>query len=337
MANRGQLNKSMKMMLVWLLVFSSQLMFDSAAMDSSSDDPADWLEMMTDARKSQTYQGTFVLSRGDEMSSMRVLHRFVDGEEQERLIALDGTPREIIRQGDRVICIFPGDQQVQLEQALPTGPFAAGIKDIAPLQAVYSIKVAGSERLADYEVVKVALMAKDQHRYSYLLWLEKNSGLLLKSVLMGQGGEVLERFQFTSLEIGGHISDEQIIGKADGVALSHQAGSGAQKNESLSHHWRLGWLPDGFSPAQYVMKRNSVMPENSKTRVFSDGLAMFSVFVERYQDVGMPEGASQMGATIAYARYVDYDDTRYVVTIVGEVPPMTAAKIAAELRLFSPT
>jgi sigma-E factor negative regulatory protein RseB len=323
-----------KIFLLFLPVFLSYSINHSYAM--SSDDPADWLKMMIDARKTQTYQGIFVFSRGDEMSSMRVLHSYTDGVEQERLIALDGEPREIIRTGDMVICIFPNNEQVQLEQALPTGPFQTDLKDITPLKAVYSIKVAGMERLAGYEVIKVAVMAKDQFRYSYLLWLEKNTGLMIKSALIGQDGEALERFQFTSLEIGGSISEEELTGAAVGSQVTHQARpeGGDVANPPLPHYWQLEWLPEGFSPAQYVTKRNSVMPEKSRTRVYSDGLAMFSVFVEPHSDKGMPEGASKMGATAAYSKYVTSDKMNYIVTIVGEVPLATAEKIADNLRIL---
>lgn len=323
----------MKMLITVLLGLS---LAATLANSMSSDDPADWLEMMTKARKIQNYQGTIIYSRGNEMSSMHLLHRFNEGLEEERLIALDGEPREIIRSGDNVICIFPGNEQVQLEQALPTDPFPAGIDNTAPLKSVYSIKVAGMERLAGYEVVKVAVMAKDQFRYSYLMWLEKESGLLVKSMMTGKDGEVLEHFQFTSLDIGSPITDDQIKGKSSGLQISHE--TPATKHSELvplPHKWQLKWLPVGFSHAKFISKRNSVMPEDSRTRVYSDGLAMFSVFVEPQADAGMPEGASRMGGTTAYSRYVQHNGMKYVITVVGEIPIETAVKVANNMLILS--
>ena len=326
----------MKMLVTFLLGLLGQWACYAWAMNS--DDPADWLEMMVEARKSQTYQGTFVYSRGDEMNSMRLLHRFTEGIEEERLIALDGEPREIFRYGDRVICLFPGNEQVQLQQAPPVGPFQSGIKDIAPLKAVYSIKVAGMERLAGYEVVKVAVMARDQFRYSYLLWLEKNTGLLIKSMLTNKDGEALERFQFTSLDIGSAISDQQMKSDISGFQVSHKTEQEPHEaSKPLPHRWQLGWLPQGFGPAEFVSKRNSIMPENTRTRVYSDGLAMFSVFVEPKVDADMPEGASRMGATAAYSKYIDYQGMTYVVTVVGEIPVATTVKVANSLRMLAGT
>jgi len=326
-----------RMLLRLLLLVTCFTVNVSHGMDSN--DPADWLEMMIVARKSLTYQGTFVFSRGDEISSMRVLHQFKDGVEQERLIALDGEPREIVRHGDRVICIFPGNEQVRLEQALPDSPFRSAIKNIAPLKMVYSIKVAGQERVAGYEVVKVALMAKDQYRYSYLLWLEKSSGLLVKSVLTGHQGKILERFQFTSLQIGDDITDEVLTGDISGLSVTHKKPQGVKPSGAgpLPHGWQLQWLPKGFKPAEYMSKRNSIMPEVSRTRVYSDGLAVFSVFVEPQPEAEMPAGSSKMGATVAHSHYVEIENVRYVVTIVGEVPLATAKKIAGGFRMFGET
>ncbi|WP_020405552.1 MucB/RseB C-terminal domain-containing protein [Hahella ganghwensis] len=312
-------------LVLWALSMSSQAM--------GSKDPADWLERMVEARKSETYSGTFVYSRGDEMSSMRVVHRLKNGVEQERLIALDGEPREIVRNGERVICIFPGNEQVELEQALPVGPFSAGIAgDIAPLASVYSISVAGMERLAGHEVVKVALMAKDTFRYSYLLWLEKQSGLLVKSMLTGKEGEILERFQFTELEIGKPVSDDEFTEILQGGVTSH-LGQAQAEEKPIPYRWEPGWLPQGFSPAPYVSKTNNVMPEKSRSRIYTDGLTLFTVFVEPVAEAGMPEGASKMGATSAYSRYMDVDSIRYVVTVVGEVPIETAKKVADNMRM----
>ena len=319
----------MKALLITLGLIA--LVWANVGLAMSSDDPSDWIDKMVSAKRLQTYQGTFVYTRGKEMTSMKVFHRFKDGWEEERLIALDGKPREIIRKGERVLCHFPGNETVELEQALPGNPFQLNGGSIAPLKSVYSINLAGMERLAGFEVVKVAVMAKDHFRYSYLLWLEKNSGLLVKSIMTGTNGEVLEHFQFTSLQIGGVISDSDIKPKMAFEGKFHSPAPNFINEEGVSplpHHWQLKWLPEGFKPAKYISKRNSIMPQDSRTRVYSDGLAMFSVFVE-YRDVaGIPEGASKTGATSAFSRYITIGNREYVVTVVGEVPVTTARQVA---------
>ena len=308
-------------------------------------DPSDWLDRMVVARKNQSYSGTFVFGQGDEMSSMKVMHRLQNGVEQERLIALDGEPREIIRKGDKVICLYPGKAPVELEQVLPRSAFASGFSGGAtPMATVYSISVAGMERLAGYEVVKVAVMAKDKFRYSYLLWLEKNTGLMVKSMLTGVDGEVLEHFQFTTLMLGENIEDPEFYqgslagGSAAAIEHSNAAEGQTQNSEAspkppLGVSWHPGWMPQGFALAPFMSKANNVMPEASRSQVFTDGLTLFSVFVETQEEAEMPEGGSRMGATSAYSRYIDLGSEHYVVTVVGEVPIETAKKVADNMRL----
>ena len=46
----------------------------------------------------------------------------------------------------------------------------------------------------------------------------------------------------------------------------------------------------------------------------------------------MPEGASQVGATVAYAQTLTFDSHEYGVTVVGEIPPMTAMMVAESVK-----
>ncbi|MDX1799676.1 MAG: MucB/RseB C-terminal domain-containing protein, partial [Marinobacter sp.] len=61
---------------------------------------------------------------------------------------------------------------------------------------------------------------------------------------------------------------------------------------------------------------------------FSDGLAGFSVFVESLDPIKMPTGASRIGATTVYMRQVALAGQDFLITVVGEVPPETAMKVA---------
>ena len=62
--------------------------------------------------------------------------------------------------------------------------------------------------------------------------------------------------------------------------------------------------------------------------VFSDGLAMISVFIEEQEQVrDTLEGLSQMGAVNAFGTLVG----GHQVTAVGEVPRVTVEKIATSV------
>ena len=100
------------------------------------------------------------------------------------------------------------------------------------------------------------------------------------------------------------------------------------KGLAWSHEmmWGVSWLPQGY------MKINGQQRQGEHVMVYSDGLATFSVFVESVGKGAMPEGASQVGATIAYSLERNIKGHDYHVTVVGEIPAMTAMNIAKSVE-----
>lgn len=292
-----------------------------------------WLERMAVAMQTQSYRGVFVYSRGDVSSSMKVIHRYKDGEDREKLVQLDGEMGEIMRNGDEVVCVLPGNRVVSLEQSIPSGPFAGAFaRTLMPKKEHYHITVEGEDRIAGHKSVKIAVMAKDSYRYNYLLWLEQDSGLLLKSALINADGKVLEQFHYTSLELADNISDAELEPNNAGDVYTHESLPSIQSSSDwpAKMEWRIDWLPEGFMPVNKGLSGQGVV-SSSNVQVFTDGLASFSVFIEKPGKGNMPEGVSVIGATVAYARRLQWKDHDYMVTIVGEVPIAAAMRIAEQV------
>lgn len=293
---------------------------------------ADWLEQLGPALNMTSYRGVFVYARGSSVHSMQIAHRYRKGIVEERLVMQDGGSGEIVRQGMNVVCVLPEQGKVQLEQIIPSGPFAEAFTNkLIPVSRWYSAELTGEDRIAGYGVVTISLTAKDRHRYSHNLWLEKSTGLLVKSHVRTAGGEVLEHFQFTSLEITDDISDNELQILTEGREISRTLNGTGSKEEyskmSRMHGWHLDWRPAGFEPA--------AAPRSGKGQAvaFSDGLAAFSVFVEPAGKVTMPTGASRIGATTIYMRQLESRDRVFLVTVVGELPPASARQVAESVRI----
>jgi sigma-E factor negative regulatory protein RseB len=90
------------------------------------------------------------------------------------------------------------------------------------------------------------------------------------------------------------------------------------------------WLPPGFTPLQ--------TPGESRVLSYSDGLAVLSIFVEpEPESAARVEGQARQGATSAYSRTLRAPGRRsYVVTVLGEVPRATVAKVAAAVTWPDP-
>lgn len=263
---------------------------------------------------------------------MQIAHRFHKGIVEERLVLQDGGSGEIVRRDMNVVCVLPEQGKVQLEQIIPSGPFAeAFTSQLIPVSRWYSAELKGEGRVAGYDVVTVALTAKDRHRYSHRLWLEKSTGLLVKSHVRAASGEVLEHFQFTNLEITEDIADSEFEIRSEGREISRTLNDAGVQDEFSStarmHGWHLDWRPDGFEPAAAPSSRRG------QAVAFSDGLAAFSVFVEPTGSVHMPTGASRVGATTIYMRQLQNGDRAFLVTVVGELPPTSARQVAESVRI----
>ena len=318
-------SRALSMLVGFLLALAGSL---PAAADE--DEASAWLERLGPALNMTSYRGVFVYARGESVHSMQIAHRYNNGVVEERLVLQDGGSGEIVRKGMNVVCVLPETGRVKLDQVIPSGPFAeAFTSQLMPVSHWYRAEMKGEDRVAGYDVVSVALSAKDPYRYSHRLWLEKSTGLLVKSNVRNAEGEVLEQFQFTSLHIGEDIPDSEFEIRTEGREISRTLDEPAVTASVVQRMdgWQLGWRPEGFVPA--------AAPRSGKGQAvaFSDGLAAFSVFVEPAGPVSMPTGASLIGATTVYMHQVTEGDSAFLVTVVGELPPQTARQVAESVRI----
>ena len=84
-------------------------------------------------------------------------------------------------------------------------------------------------------------------------------------------------------------------------------------------------------PAGFTLTAGDAVSGHDKT--FTDGLAVFSVFVEPVDQAIAPgEGRARMGGTTAYTRGLQLAGRPLLITIVGEVPVNTARMVADSVR-----
>jgi sigma-E factor negative regulatory protein RseB len=300
-----------------------------AAEAAEKDQPDYWLDRLEPALRETSYMGVFVYARGDQVSSMQVAHRFHNGVVEERLVMQDGQIGEIVRKGMDVVCVLPKHGRMELNDAIPSGPFAEAFSNqLVPVDRWYQPELTGRDRIAGHDVIRLSLNARDSRRYSHQLWLEETTGLPLKGKVISGAGEVLEYFHFTSLTISDSLPDEEFMVQSKGREVSRTLEpQSPAKPEQQMEGWTLGWKPEGFQPA--ATPRSG----SGKAVAFSDGLASFSVFVEAAVGAGMPSGASRIGATTVYMQQLEKGDEAFLVTVVGEIPLETALKVAESVEI----
>jgi sigma-E factor negative regulatory protein RseB len=299
-----------------------------APQGSEGRSPVQWLQAIRAAAQRGNYTGTIVYQRGDEVRSSRIVHFFDGAVSRERVQTLDGWPREFIRQGDEVQCLYPRQRRVVIEQAGPRTTFPAlGQVGLSRVLEHYLLTAGEIERVAGVDCKVLHLAPRDSLRYGYKLWVEPNSGLLLKVQVLGGDDSMIEQIAFSDVRIGGSIDPAQL--------RSSWSTAGWEVVRHPSHQTELsrqGWMitaPEGFHMLTEVERNlRSDSAQAALQAVYTDGLATVSVFIEPGAALVDPEPAQHHGPSSAFMRRVH--DAR--VTVVGEVPPLTAQSIAESVR-----
>jgi sigma-E factor negative regulatory protein RseB len=312
------------------------LVSNLAVAGDAAENPQQSLDRMTRAAQSLNYDGTFVYSNGAKMQSMRIIHRSGEEGERERLVALSGAAREVLRDRERVTCILPDSQSVVVAKSRPRQfPHSKLFDSETGFARFYTMSVGGGGRIAGRETRLVTVQPHDVFRYGYRLWLDRDTDLLLKSELIDENGDVAEQLVYTNIELPETIPDELLEPGISGDGYTWyrdtdgQPAAGAEAaGESAAPGWYPAWLPEGFTMSDHA--RDPILESRDPVEhlVYSDGLASLSVFIERLSTTGKPlDGLDSMGAVHAYGAMVD----EFQITVVGEVPAATVTRVAGSV------
>ena len=293
----------------WLAAMAGLMLLSGAA---RADAALDWLNRAAVAAKQQNYSGVYVYHHGEHVEVLRVMHRTHAKGEMEKVELMDGTPRKFLRINNDVYCHLPDGKQVRLERNAPRRFFPALLPaNPARLLDYYEAKLGGTERVAGRPCQVVTLTPRDGYRYAYDLWLDKQTGLPLKSRIVNDHGSVVSMYVFSEIQIG----------KAPDLQLFRNDLAGKQiQKASLDQPADVQWQvapPPGYDQVQDAVRTLPGKAAPVVHLVFSDGLSVLSMFVEPVDpQLQRLQGLSAEGAIGVYAREVD----GYTVTTLGEVP-----------------
>ncbi len=306
----------------------------------------EWLMRINDASKQRTYTGTFVVSVAGDISSARIWHACEGDQQMERVETLTGAPRSIFRRNNEVVTFFPEAKIARSEQRESLGLFPNLLKsNNNAIADFYNLKQLEAERVAGFETDVVQLVAKDPYRYSYRIWTEHKSGLVVKLQTLDGTGRVLEQAAFSELTLDAPVKMERLVQMMSNTAGHKLEHVELTKTTASAQGWVLSRDVPGFTAmgcytralqpgAASVNKVNTDLanPQNAgKTMqwIFSDGLATVSLFVENYdRKRHTQEGTMSLGATHMVAKRMN----DWWLTAVGEVPVATLKLFAQQME-----
>ena len=300
-----------------------------------AEDPHQWLQKMNRALATRNYDGTFFHLSDGRVETMRIVHRVQAGRVTERLMSLDGSGREFVRNNDELTCYLPDQHTILVEPRQDRGPFLGSLPQFgADVDQFYLIEAAANAHVLGRAARVIYVTPKDQFRFGYHLWLDEQTAMPLKTQLCDSHGQVIEQILFARLDMPESIADHDLSPavRTEGMRWVRQ-GPSQDSAAAILSRYRASELPPGFhltvSGAQTL--GGATVPATHL--VYSDGLATVSVFVEAEADA-KPEppmqGLARVGSGFAFSTVIQ----GHQVTAVGEVPAQTVEFIAHSIKSY---
>lgn len=282
------------------------------------------LEGMVKAMRESNFEGVYVHVRSENIETMEVIHAFDGDHEIERLTALNGEIREVIRDDETCRCTWP-NQETVVEGRFPGARARISAERFSNpelLEENYRIIAAGRDRVAGRACDLIALIPKDALRYGYKLCIDSERELMLRMSVFNETGMAVEHNFFTELQISDRPLAEQARHsrfEAEGYEVVHSGAADPQAElaDAQEAPWAMAPLPTGYVLKEHVRRTNPVTGNPFDHYAFTDGLSTISVFVERAEGQAVENPRLRMSHAVNTLTRTMGD---HRVTVIGEAP-----------------
>ncbi len=288
----------------------------------AGDKPAEaLLHQMSEASKTLSYELSYILIKKTSIEPLLYRHATHGEDQYAHLVYLSGPVREVIRRGREVSYIETGAEPFTIESGNMVAPTIPMLNtNIDELNLYYDYVQVGRAREAGVATQVLRVVPKDGLRYSYILWIDENSKLPLRADLIDRDGEILEQYRTISYTVNPKISE--LMSGLSEVQLPGVLTM--PRGEVSTSDWVVSWTPEGFEPNELSRYRMAVSDQMVESQMYSDGLFNFSVYVASKDEHSLKGQLVRQGRRTLHS-YVNGD---YEISVVGDIPPATAQRIA---------
>jgi len=308
----------------------------SATVESDSDSNIAKLsfERLSNALRELNFSTSFVVVKNNQAEPYHWLHGLTEDSENgnqvelEILALLNGPRRDILRIDNIVSYIEPEYAPYSIMSSHISGPIPTVFgQDISVLKNNYHFVSVGKSRVLGRVAQLIRIVPKDTHRFGYWVWLDQESGLLLKLAIITRKGQLLEQIQFTHLEITDTLSDHLKQLQATDLPKIIDI---TTKQEDTELTWQVNWMPNGFKQIKSNRHRINTSKQAVEFMLFNDGLVDISVYVNPSKDKQRAIEFANDGATLVLNQVI----SNVEVSVVGKIPVASAKKIVKSVRFI---
>jgi len=278
------------------------------------------LQGMGKASQSLNYEMGFINITKQGIDSFRYRHAVSDQSSLAQLVLMDGPRREIVQRGKDISYFETGLQPFTLDgdhivDSLPSIVFS----DFSLLSKYYDFIAVGRARAADRLSQVIRVVSRDGTRFSYVIWVDEQTKLPMRVDLLDRDGETLEQFRVISFYDGQQVVD--VLADLEKASLPPVLSLPA--SEQVKFGWQVKWLPAGVAEVASSRRNLPNMPVTIESRLYTDGLFSFSVNISATTN-GPSEQLIRQGRRTVQTEVRNGNE----ITVVGELPPSTAKRIA---------
>jgi sigma-E factor negative regulatory protein RseB len=293
-----------------------------------SDSAEAWLSKMATAVKTLNYSISFmVLKPGVDSQPYLWRHGIAeDGTEMEQLNLLNGPGREVVRIGNKVSYFEPNVPPYSLHSSTLNGPFPSEIfYQPEKLFDSYEFVLVGRSRIAGRAAQQIRVISKDKSRFGLNLWLDQESGLLLKLNMMNLEGQPLEQIQVVAIQVT--EKPDPFFARIDLPMLPDILVMRPQQDSSP--RWLINYLPIGMRVSKQDIHRLPMTGEVVDYILLTDGLVDVSIYLQ-------PMASAKASQDLIGRHESNTILTRQMgevsVTVVGKIPAVTADAILKSIQ-----
>lgn len=291
-----------------------------------------WMQRLIRNTADASFELVFVVS-GNQRETIPYMWRrgkMPDESEIEQLSKLNGPGFEQVAHLGKLSIFEPGYAPYSVQSKNVQGPIPqAFIYAGAGIAEAYDALLMGRNRITGRMAQQVRVISKDKTRFGYHLWLDEQTGLLLKLDMYDLDGSLLEQIQVTQLNISENVNNVFAGFSVD--QLPQVSTRTTQANRELQ--WQVSYLPLGMKVIKQGVHRIERTGQMTEYMLLSDGLVDVSVYVMSANDAFQEDISLATGSNAVVSK----TDGRVQVTIVGEIPVTTADKIADSIVIIEPS
>lgn len=283
---------------------------------------------MSKASQSLNYSSTFVLLKpGVDSQPYLWRHGVTDeGVEMEELNLLNGAGKKALRVGDKVSYFEPNFPPYSLLSATVNGPFPSQFfRHPEKLFVGYDFVMVGRSRISGRAAQQIRIISKDKTRYGLNVWLDQETGLLLKMNMFNLKNQLMEQIQVTGLKVT--EQPDPFFSKIEPGMLPEVVN--VEQNKKTNSPWEIAYLPVGMNLVKRELRRLSITSEVVEYVMLSDGLVDVSVYI---QENVKPKLAGNMVGSNQTDTLFNIQNGPLNITIIGKIPVATASAIATSIK-----